>query len=149
MPPSYSPITGLLYVPAMDIGGIFFTSEVEYRSGEFFMGSAGHALQSTIERHSVAIRALNPLMGDVQWEYDMKLPTSYGGFGVGGLMSTAGGVLFGSIGTLFLALDANTGQELWRLNTGTAIQAAPITFLSEGKQLVTVPVGRALLTFGL
>jgi outer membrane protein assembly factor BamB len=56
---------------------------------------------------------------------------------LGGVLSTAGNVVFGGLGERFVALDADTGSELWRANTGGEIKAAPITFVADGKQLVT------------
>jgi alcohol dehydrogenase (cytochrome c) len=80
--------------------------------------------------------------GELKWEY--RNPA----YNVGGLLSTGGGVVFGSQGQYFFALDANTGRELWRVNTGGRTVAAPITFLCEGKQMVTIAAGHDLLTFG-
>jgi hypothetical protein len=42
-----------------------------------------------------------------------------------------------------------TGKELWRINTGAQIIAAPISYLSDGRQMVSIASGNALFTFGL
>ena len=141
--PSYHPPTKSIFIPVTDRGGMFFSDDVEYNLGERFMGSSHQML---IGPRQLAIRSLNALTGELQWEYHApeSEPTS-----VGGLLSTAGGVVFGGLGKWFLALDANTGRELWRVNVGGIILAAPITFLSEGNQLVTVAAGRNIMTFGL
>ena len=70
-------------------------------------------------------------------------------FHVGGLLSTAGGIVFGSQQDNFFALDAKTGRELWRVATSGRIVAAPITFMYNGRQMVTIAAGHDLLTFGL
>jgi len=57
--------------------------------------------------------------------------------------------VFGSQEQNFFALDASTGHELWRVGTGGTIWAAPITFLCDGQQMVTIAAGHDLLTFGL
>lgn len=44
-------------------------------------------------------------------------------------------------------LDAENGKELWWINTGGQIHAAPITYLSEGRQQVTVAAGHTIVTF--
>ena len=49
----------------------------------------------------------------------------------------------------FFALDAATGQPLWRFQTGGAIWANPISYLSEGKQYVAIAAGSSLLVFAL
>jgi alcohol dehydrogenase (cytochrome c) len=68
---------------------------------------------------------------------------------MGGLLSTDGGIIFGGDDSLMVALDARVGKELWRFNTGAGIAAAPITYLSDGKQQVTLVAGMTVLTFSL
>lgn len=147
----------------MEKGAIFFTGEdeVEYNPGEGFIGSTWQRLVGPVE---VAIRSLNALTGDLQWEFQLTTDPrnaltgeslteyrrrTFAEFNRGGVLSTAGGVVFGGLGKWFLALHANTGRELWRMNSGGEIKAAPITFFLEGKQMVTVAAGRSILTFGL
>jgi alcohol dehydrogenase (cytochrome c) len=139
--PSYSPLTGLMYVPALDWGGIFYERHAEYNPGEEFLGGSFQFFANASSQG--AVRALNALTGEVQWEY-RKSATN-----IGGLLSTAGGVVFGSQDQTFFALDANTGVERWRVSTGGRVVAAPITFLCVGKQMVTIAAGHDILTFGL
>ena len=55
---------------------------------------------------------------------------------------TAGGLLFtGDLNGDFLALDAKTGNTLYRFNTGGAVAGAPSTYLVDGKQYVAVTSG--------
>lgn len=65
------------------------------------------------------------------------------------ILSTGGGIVFGSQEQYFFALDANTGHEPWRVSTSGDIAEAPITFLFGGKQMVTIAAGHDILTFGL
>ena len=46
-----------------------------------------------------------------------------------------------------MALDAATGELLWQFHGGR-IHAAPISYLVNQRQRITVPIGRALITFG-
>ena len=87
--------------------------------------------------------AIDPLTGEIRWQYRNRETN------VGGLLSTAGGVVFGSQGQTFFALDAATGRPLWRVATGGRTVAAPVTFSVHDKQRVTVAAGHDLLTFGL
>jgi alcohol dehydrogenase (cytochrome c) len=64
-------------------------------------------------------------------------------------MTTGGGLVFGSNLSSFFALDAASGNLLWRFETGSFISANPITYMSEGKQYVAIAAGHALLVFGL
>jgi alcohol dehydrogenase (cytochrome c) len=138
--PSYSPMTDLMYVPVLDWGGIFYTQHGEYRAGEEFLGGSFQFFDNATSRG--AVRALNPLTGEVKWEYRNSVTN------IGGLLSTAGGVVFGSQNDHFFAIDANSGRELWLVRTGGRTVAAPITFLCDGKQLVTIAAGHDILTFG-
>jgi alcohol dehydrogenase (cytochrome c) len=65
-------------------------------------------------------------------------------------MATAGNLVFGGTleGNVF-ALDAVTGKRLWRFSGNDRIYASPISFLSNGKQHVSIPVGDVLITFSL
>lgn len=139
--PSYSPLAGLMYVPALDRGGTFTAGHTAYHPGEPFTGGSFEFLAE--DTSQAAVRALNPITGEVKWEYRNRAMR------VGGLLSTAGGLVFGSQDENFFALDAETGHEMWRVGMGGRVTAAPITFLCKGKQLVTIAAGHDILTFGL
>jgi len=139
--PSFSPSTGFFYVSAVDLGAIYYEGHDEYHPGEPFAGGATQFFSNV--RLQAAVRALNAATGELQWEF--RTPTSI----ISGLLSTQGGLVFGGQLETFFALDAATGHELWHVETGGFIRAAPITFLCEGKQMVTIAAGHDLLTFGL
>jgi len=54
----------------------------------------------------------------------------------------------GSRSSLF-ALYAANGKELWSVGLGGDTWAPPITFTSEGRQVIAVWAGRGLFLFGL
>jgi len=87
------------------------------------------------------VRALDVGSGTLRWEYRLQVPSH------AGLMSTAGGLVFGSTGSSFFALDAEKGALLWRFETGGGIVANPITYMAEGKQYVLIAAGHALFVF--
>lgn len=148
--PSYSPVTGFLYVPGWNWGGIFYSEHSEYRVGEQFLGGSFDLFVHPNPGEAV-VRALDATTGQTKWEYRMAYPadTPYSGLRVGGVLSTRGGVVFGSAAHYFLGLDARTGKELWRIDTGGLIMAAPITFVQDGRQIVTIAAGHDLFAFGL
>ena len=90
------------------------------------------------------MKAIDPSTGEVRWKYSLySMPQA-------GILSTAGNVVFGGTDEgQFFALDAISGKELWRANTGGLIAAGPVSFLSKGKQLVSIAAGSAIFTFGL
>ena len=141
--PTYSPKTGFFYITAYDGAETYFMGEDEYAPGQMYMGSATQE-NEPVEKYASAIRALDPLTGELKWEHKLQ-PKS-----TSGLLSTAGNVLFGgSVDGYFFALDAATGRELWRINVGGLVHAAPITYLNNGDQYVTIAAGGAIFTFGL
>ena len=146
--PTYSPKSNLFYLMAFDGAAEYsITENPKYSKGLPFTGGTGGS--NEYEEHVnpdyvSAVRALKPTTGELVWEYRVQ-PKS-----TSGLLSTAGNVVFG--GTKagnFFALDATTGKELWRLDIGGWVHAAPITYTVEGEQRISIAAGSALFTFGL
>ena len=48
-----------------------------------------------------------------------------------------------------MAFDAQTGKNLWKINTGNRLVTSPIAYMLAGRQYITMPSGSALLTFAL
>jgi alcohol dehydrogenase (cytochrome c) len=48
-----------------------------------------------------------------------------------------------------IALESQTGRELWHYQTGTIIQSAPISYSVDGRQQIAISTGSSLVTFGL
>jgi alcohol dehydrogenase (cytochrome c) len=140
--PSYSPQTGLLYVAAREIGGIYYKREADYKPGTFFAGGGESAIPNG-DRFG-AIRALEAATGQLRWEFPLySAPWA-------GVLATAGGLVFaGSSEGNFFALDAVTGKPLWDFETGAGITANPVSFTVDGKQCVAIAANRVLFVFGL
>ncbi len=138
---TYSPQTNLYYVNAKEMGAIYHKGDAEYKAGAFFNG--GGQTEYKGEDPYGAVRALEVDSGKLRWEHRLHSPSH------AGLMSTAGGLVFGSTGSSFFALDARKGGLLWRFETGGGIIANPVTYTNEGKQFVAITGGRALLVFTL
>ena len=68
----------------------------------------------------------------------------------GGVLATAGDLVFGGgRDGYFLALDARSGELLWRASLGGQINAGPMSYAVDGRQFVAVAAGSALFTFRL
>ena len=68
----------------------------------------------------------------------------------GGVLSTAGDLVFGGGREgYFLALDARTGELLWRESLGGQINAGAMSYAVDGKQYVAIAAGSALFSFAL
>jgi alcohol dehydrogenase (cytochrome c) len=136
-PMSFNPATGLAYIPSNNMCQDMQASDVAYRRGAFFIGNdfsvnPGHG------DHLGQLLALDPATQKPAWTMNLPLPWN------GGTMTTAGNlVFFGDIQGIVRALNAKTGQELWRMNVGSGMGAGPVTFAVDGKQYVAVLAGRA------
>ena len=83
-------------------------------------------------------RAIEPLTGKVVWETPMMdMPSS------AGMLATDGGLLFtGRLTGELIALDIDSGKPLWQFQTGSSVNAPPITYTHKGIQYVTVQSGK-------
>ncbi|ETX03203.1 MAG: hypothetical protein ETSY1_00865 [Candidatus Entotheonella factor] len=131
-PTSYSPKTGLIYLPAVNAGMEYGYEEIKTISNVRHFG----AYQEFIWGYEVNL-ALNPQTGQEVWR-DQKSKHGY----AGGMLSTAGNVVFyTSASGQFHATNAATGEILYTFNLGTTAKAGPITFMLDGKQYVVQAVG--------
>lgn len=68
----------------------------------------------------------------------------------GGVLSTAGDLVFGGGREGYLlALDARSGELLWRESLGGQINSAPMSYAVNGRQYIAIAAGSALFTFAL
>ncbi|MBZ5575755.1 MAG: PQQ-dependent dehydrogenase, methanol/ethanol family [Acidobacteriia bacterium] len=140
--PSYSPETGLFYVGMREEGTTYYRATTDYQTGTYYTAGGIHGLAGV--EPSGAIKALDPVTGDAKWEFPLHSPPW------AGLLSTAGGLVFGGTneGNLF-ALDAATGKPLWTFQAGGPALGNAVSYEFEGKQYVVLTAGRALMAFGV
>jgi alcohol dehydrogenase (cytochrome c) len=82
--------------------------------------------------------------GDKKWEFKMNDVT------YAGVLTTASDLLFsGGREGYFYALNARTGELLWRSALGGQVNSAPMTYMLDGKQYIAVPAGSSLFAFRL
>jgi len=145
-PPSYSPLTRLFYLPASDNGMVVFKNDDEYSQGDIFMGGS-YRMPQTHNASFIVLRALDPLSGELNWEFggiDDSQARSFGG-----VLTTASDLLFwGNVARLY-ALDAKTGEMLWTINLGGEMDSAPMTYEVDGRQFLTVASGAGVYTFSV
>jgi alcohol dehydrogenase (cytochrome c) len=139
--PSFSPQTGLFYVPVREMGSYYYKTDVEYEAGLPFTGGGERRLA---DEAWGAVRALDAKTGAKAWDFKLPSPSW------SGILSTGGGLVFsGSNEGNFYALDAKTGAALWQFQTGGGVHSNPATFLVEGRQFVSVGSGHALFAFAM
>ncbi len=138
--PTYDPALDRVFVPALEQGKVFFPND----------GNGSTASSWPRDRATpiyTAVRALDARTGKLVWENRSELRTIDNE--MGGLMSTRTGLVFGGDQELFFALDSESGKRLWAFPIGGQIVAAPVTFMANGEQFVSIAAGNALVTFGL
>ena len=140
--PSYSPLSGHVYVAVREMGAIYYKAEAEHTPGAPFYGGGEQALKG--DQGFGAVRALDLTTGDLKWEFPLHSPPWCG------TMATAGGLVFGGSNEgNFFALDQRNGRLLWEFQTGGPIRSNPISILIGGKQCVAIASHNALFVFGL
>lgn len=145
--PAYDSDLGLLFVPTVTQGGIFYLSPGKARADEgFILGGSDTKIPN--EDLVVAVKAIEATTGRIRWEYS-RPPRKTNGDMIGGLLSTSGGLIFGGDMDDFFALDASTGVELWQFSTGGQIAGAPMSYEVNGRQYVAIAAGRTILSFAL
>jgi alcohol dehydrogenase (cytochrome c) len=83
------------------------------------------------------MEAIDPLTGKARWQVPLTDQTHWSS-----MLATASGVVFTGRATgEFLALDADTGKQLWQFQTSSGINANPVTWSHQGRQYVTVLSG--------
>ena len=139
--PSFSPQTGLFYVPVREMGSYYYKTDVEYEAGLPFTGGGERRLA---DEAWGAVRALDAKTGAKAWDFKLPSPSW------SGILSTGGGLVFsGSNEGNFYALDAKSGAALWQFQTGGGVHSNPATFLVEGRQFVSVGSGHAVFAFAI
>jgi len=153
--PSYSPRTGLFYIPSWEnYSSTFIKAPVEYEEGRRYMGASPRSIIGGLRGPTLntrkddegfgAVRAFDPKTGEKKWEFKMGDVTD------AGILTTATDLLFsGGREGYFFALDARSGELLWKSSVGGAIASGPMTYAVGSKQYVAVSAGSALFVFAL
>jgi PQQ-dependent dehydrogenase (methanol/ethanol family) len=146
--PSYSPMTGWLYLEYNESGALYLSAPAPFEEGRQYIGRGRGAAPGpgpNDPQPSAGIKAIDPETGKTMWDFKL-----FQGSNSNGVLATAGGVLFAASrdGNL-IALDATTGKLLWRYQTGGNMTASPMSFAVDGRQYVAVASGDSIYCFAL
>ena len=130
MPMSFSPETGLVYIPALEgCNTLSVREDYQLRPG---LHNVGINYDDYIAGEEI-LKAWNPVTQSEEWRVALN------GTGNGGLLSTDGGLVFqGTASGHFVAYQADTGTKLLEIELGTSVMAAPMTYAVDGEQYVAV-----------
>ena len=153
--PSFSPATGLFYIPAWeDYASFFVKQDAEYVKGQTFSGGGPRNTTPPVvagnfnyrkdgEQYGV-VRAIDPKTGEKKWDFPMSDVTD------AGIMTTATNLLFsGGREGYFFALDARDGKLLWKAALGGRVTSGAMTYSMNGRQYVAVCAGSSLFVYAL
>ncbi|MGD2133144.1 MAG: PQQ-dependent dehydrogenase, methanol/ethanol family [Maricaulaceae bacterium] len=145
-PMSFSPETGLVYISTHQVPFDYAAAdEIDFDSGRWNLGldlmavpfpspdALAAAIRSALQGH---LLAWDPVAQEEAWRIDLGGPWN------GGVLSTAGGLVFqGTAQAEFKAYDAASGEALWSFPAQTGVIAPPMTYEIDGVQYLTVLAG--------
>ncbi len=145
-PMSYSPDTGLVYIPAQDAGFPYFDDEnysrtklgfntgVDFNKGS--MPQIPEVKAQILGGIKASLLAWNPITQQEAWRVE------YPGLSNGGVLTTAGNlVVQGTAGGDVVLYRADNGQKLWSAHVQTGVLAGPVTYEVGGEQYISVAAG--------
>jgi len=135
-PSAFSPITGLVYIPHINLCMDIATSTANYIAGTPYVG-ADVKMYVGPGGYRGAVTAWDPIARRAAWEVHEDLPLW------SPALATAGDLVFyGTMDGWFKAVDARDGKLLWQYKTGSGIVGQPISYRGpDGKQYVAVLSG--------
>ena len=134
-PMSYSPDTGMFYIPANNWKEDYWSEKVVYKPGAAYLGM-GFRIKRMYPDSVGTLRAYNPTTGKMAWEHKEAYPLW------SGTLATHGDLVFaGTSDGYFKAFDAKNGKELWKFQTGSGVVGCPISWEADGKQYIGVTSG--------
>jgi quinohemoprotein ethanol dehydrogenase len=152
---SFSPRTGLVYIPASESNFIYVQDSafshhpLAWNLGidlavSVGMKPAGKTLPESSYAPGIgeaagaasSLLAWDPVARRTRWRVLYANETG------GGTLATAGGLVFQGTDTgKLIAYGAEHGDKLWEMNVGAGIMAAPSTYAIDGTQYVSVLAG--------
>ncbi len=135
-PAAYSPRTGLFYTPTTNLCMDYKGIDASYIAGTPYLGADVQMYAGPGGNRGEFI-AWDAVHGKKVWGDKEMFPVW------SGALATAGDIVFyGTMDGWFKAVDAKTGQELWKFKCGSGVIGNAMTFLGpDGKQYVAVYSG--------
>ena len=144
-PMSYSPLTGLVYIPAKQEPLVYFLEE-GFKPRNLGVNLGINLWDIDQSEYSLGIDYLPEVQGRLlAWDpveqrevWRAPQPGSHNG----GLLSTAGNLLFqGNADAEFVAYRATDGERLWSAEVQSGVTAPPVSYAVDGVQYIAVVVG--------
>ncbi|MFV8818603.1 PQQ-dependent dehydrogenase, methanol/ethanol family [Haliea sp. E17] len=144
LPQAFSPRTGLVYIPIMEMGALFGPPQPNMTGITANMGVTMIPDPDLPESRRSYLRAWDPVKQ--QEAFTIDLPGDW----PGGVLATAGDLIFqGRMDGYLKAYNASTGEEVWSWKTASPVVAAPIAYSVDGREYITVLTGNGSQGGGL
>lgn len=141
-PPSYSPQTGLFYFTGTEGYGLSYLYDTSPQPEGYGGGGGG-----TFDPRS-ALWAMDIHTGAIRWKHEV--PSVPGGGGIsGGVLTTAGKLLFTGDSGQLAAFNPEDGKILWHQRLTSNVSNGPSAWMLDGKQYLVVGAGDTLWAFVL
>ncbi len=135
-PAAYSPKTGLHYVPTNHVCMDYEPYRVSYTAGQPYVGATLAMYPAPGGDHMGNFIAWDATKGKIKWS-NPELFSVWSG-----ALATAGDIVFyGTLEGYLKAVDAETGQELFKFKTPSGIIGNVTTYMQGGKQQIAVLSG--------
>jgi len=135
-PAAYSPHTGLFYVPTNHVCMDYEPFEVEYTSGQPYVGASVTMFPAPNSTHLGNFIAWDARVGKIVWSDHERFSVW------SGALATASDIVFyGTLEGYIKAVDAQTGRELWRFKTASGIIGNVNTYQHKGQQYISILSG--------
>src|SRR6188768_43147 len=153
-PMAFNPSEGLVYIPAQR-GPFTYKNDANWKfvrgrwnlaqNGAFSpsgppppiepMSAEAEAVVAKLPPEGGTLVAWDPVKQQARWT--VRQETGWNG----GVLATAGGLVFGGADRTFNAYDSRTGEKLWTQPTAAVVMAGPATYEIDGEQYIAVSVG--------
>ena len=135
-PAAFSPATGLVYIPHLNLCMDEGVMEANYISGTPYVGADVKMYAGPGGNRGV-FTAWDPVRRRAVWEIKEDLPLW------SPALATAGGLVFyGTMDGWFKAVDARSGKLVWQFKAGSGIIGQPISYRGpDGHQYIAVVAG--------
>lgn len=135
-PAAYSPRTGLFYVPTNHVCMDYEPFEVEYTSGQPYVGATLNMYPAPGGTHLGNFIAWDARVGKIVWSN----PERFSAWS-GALATASDVVYYGTLEGYIKAVDGQSGRELWRFKTASGIIGNVNTYKHDGKQFISILSG--------
>jgi quinohemoprotein ethanol dehydrogenase len=145
-PMSYSPLTGLTYIPVNEVGFNYKSeADFEFKDSALNFGidmvAAGMPQDAKVKKAILdsvkgKLVAWDPVQQKQRWAVERPGPWN------GGTLATARNLVFeGTAAGRFEAYRADSGEKVWSFDAQTGVIAGPVTYSVHGDQYIAVLAG--------